>query len=444
MRIVIVGAGQVGSSIAASLAESHEIVVVDIDGEKVDALQYSTDVLGIEGDGASLETLREAGIDSAEMVIASTDRDETNIVTCGTVQSANPDCFTIARVKHTNYLDTWQADESAFGVDFMVGTNLLTAEMVVRVIGLPGARDVSTFADGTVEMAEFSIPADSPIADQTVEEADRFDSLTFAAVLRDGDVTIPTGQTVLEAGVDVVVIGSKSSVHEFGSAVAPDLGRVEDVLIIGGGDIGYLTARLLEERDLSPRLIEQSPERARELAEELPGTTVLQSDATDQEFLEREHVADADTVVAALDADEKNLLVGLLAKRLGADRAVAVVDDGDYVELFEAVGIDVAVNPREVTAEEITRFTREWEAQKVALIESDRAEVVEIEVTAESVLVDRPIRDAVADLPEGVVIGAITRDGDLVIPRGDTEIQTGDSVVVFVDTCVIDEATQLL
>ena len=443
MYVVIVGAGEVGSTIAAGLADSHEVAVIDIDGQRVENLMYDIDILGVEGDGADLDILEEANVRDADILIASTDDDETNIVTCGTAMTVT-DAFTISRVKSAKFLRTWEQSERAFGVDHMVATNLLTAETISRVVGMPAAQDVETFAEGVVQMAEFELEADSPVAGQTVREADRYESLTFAALIRDDDVVIPTGETELRPGDDVVVIGSPESVHTFAHEIAPEVEGARDILVVGGSDVGYHTARLLQERGLRPRLIERDHDRARELAEALPGTTVLESDATDREFLQREHVENVDIVVAALDNDEKNLLASLLAKRLGAERAVAVVDSGEYVQLFEAVGIDVAVNPREATAEEITRFTREHQAENVAIIESDRAEVLEIEVDADSVLVDRPIRESVSDLPEGVVIGAITRDGELVIPRGDTMIRTGDHVVVFVDTEVLDVASDKL
>lgn len=285
MRIVIVGAGQVGSSIAESLADSHQVVVVDLDADRVESLQYNVDVLAVQGDGASLGTLFEANVDDADLLIASTDDDETNIVTCGTANTINDDCFTIARVRDTKFLDTWRGSPDAFGVNFMVGTNLLAAETIARVIGLPAARDVETFADGQVHMAELEIGAESPVADQTVQEADRFESLTFAAIIRNGDVEIPTGSTRIRVDDDVVVIGSRESVQQFATAVAPDVEGARNVLVVGGSDIGYHTARLLGERGLKPRLIERDPDRAREIAEALPETTVLESDATDREFL---------------------------------------------------------------------------------------------------------------------------------------------------------------
>ena len=445
MRVVIVGAGQVGSSIAANLADTHEVIVVDCDGERVEELNYSYDVLGVTGDGTSVSTLEEAGIEETDMVIASTDDDETNIVVCSTVKAIS-EAFTIARVKNTEYLRTWERSERAFGVDFMVCTNLLAAESIVRMIGLPAARDVDPFAGGKVQMAEFEVDADSPVANQTVAEADRFDSLTFVAILRNGCVEIARGDTVIESGDRVVVIGSPESVQEFARSVAPEEspGTAEEVVVVGGSEIGYHVARLLEERGFRPRLIERDKDRARDLAERLPKSVVMESDATDIEFLEREHVGDADVAVSTLDSDEKNLLVSLLASRMGVERTIAIIDTADYVDLFETVGVDVGVSPRGVVAEEISRFTREGDAENVALIESDKAEVLEIEVDADSVLVGVPIQESIASLPEGVVIGAITRDDEFIVPRGDTVIERDDHVVVFVAADMVDEGSSKL
>ncbi|WP_336021917.1 Trk system potassium transporter TrkA [Halobellus salinisoli] len=442
MRVVIVGAGQVGSSIAADLAGTHEVIVVDCDPERVEELNYSLDVLGVTGDGTSVATLEEAGIEDVDMVIASTDDDETNIVVCSTAKAIS-DAFTIARVKNTEYLRTWERSKRAFGVDFMVCTNLLAAESIVRMIGLPAARDVDPFAGGQVQMAEFEVDADSPVANQTVAEADRFDSLTFVALLRNGCVEIVRGDTVIKPEDRVVVIGSPGSVQEFARSVAPEEspGSAEEVVIVGGSEIGYHVARLLEERDFQPRLVERDGARARELAERLPKTVVMESDATDIEFLEREHIGDADVVVSALDSDEKNLLVSLLAERMGVERTIAIIDADEYVDLFETVGVDVGVSPRGVVAEEISRFTLDGNAENVALIESDKAEVLEIEIDAESLLAGRTIQESTRDLPDGVVIGAITRDREFITPRGDTVVEVGDHVVVFAGIDVVDDVT---
>ncbi|QSG15241.1 TrkA, K+ transport system, NAD-binding component [Halapricum desulfuricans] len=440
---MIVGAGEVGSTVAASLADDHEVVVIDLDSDRVDTLTYSLDVLAVEGDGSSLQTLREAGIVDADLLIACTDDDETNIVSCGTAKTIS-DAFTIARVRNTKFLDTWNQSEGALGIDLMVGTNLLAAQSIVRVIGLPGAEDVDYFADGLIQMAEFRVTDETPITGMSVAEADTFDSLTFAAILRDEEVVIPTGDTCLRDGDDVVVIGSPESVSGFARTIEPEVDDISDVLILGGDEIGFEVAGLLSERGIPNRLVEPDPERARYLAETLPETTVLENDPTDQEFLLRERIDEVDVAIATLGSDERNLLSALLSKRLGAGRSIAVVEDGDYSDLFEAVGVDIAVNPREAIAEEITRFTREQHAENVAIIEDDRAEVLEVEVGADSVLVGRPIRESIKELPDGVVIGAIARDGTYVIPRGDTIIEENDHIVVFAAQEIVEETLEAI
>ncbi|MFC4544287.1 Trk system potassium transporter TrkA [Halosolutus amylolyticus] len=445
MRVIIVGAGEVGTNIAASLDDDHRVAVVDTDEDRVDSITYSHDVLAIEGDGTAIETLEEAGIEDADMVIASTDVDETNIVVCGAAKAV-ADPFTIARVREPGLLHTWERSERAFGVDFMVCTDLQTARTIVRIAELPGARDVERFANDLVTMAEFEVHPDSPIAGETVAEADRYESLTFAAIIRGDDVLVARGETAIQTGDDVVVIGSGESVREFAGTVSPESTTTgaNEVVIVGGTEIGAQAAGFFESRGLEPRLIEQDPEQARELAERLPKTVVLQSDATDVDFLVREHVNESDIVVAALDSDERNLLVSLLAKRLGVDRTIGVVEAGEFVDIFETVGIDVAVNPRLVTAEEITRFTRERRTERIAMLEHDRAEVLEFEVEEESPLAGARIEDVMADLPDRVVIGAIARGEELVTPRGETVLEAGDHVVLFVDTEVVDAVVAYL
>jgi trk system potassium uptake protein TrkA len=292
-------------------------------------------------------------------------------------------------------------------------------------------------------MAEFEVPSGSPVADRTVAEADTFEALTFAAIIRDDEVIIPSGGTVIRPGDDLVVIGTPDCTRRFSGDIAPQEHAPREVVIVGGGEIGYQTARLLEQRGFQPRLVEQDPDRARWLAEQLPDSLVMESDATDRSFLERENVGMADVFVATLENDQQNLLATLLARQLGADRTVAIVDEIAFSDLFEAVGVDVAVSPREATAEEITRFTRARRAENVSIIEGDRAEVLELEVDADSPAVGRRIRDIAGDLPDGVVVGAITRNGEFVTPRGDTVIGDGDHVVVFVDAAAVDDVSAM-
>ncbi|WP_049927350.1 Trk system potassium transporter TrkA [Halopiger goleimassiliensis] len=444
MQIVIVGAGEVGRSIARNLETAHDVVVIDRDAGVVEDLTYSRDVLAVHGDGTELGTLEDADVRGADLVIACTDDDEANVVICGAAKTVS-DAFTIARVRRRGLLETWEGSQGAFGVDFMVCTDLLTARAIVRISNLPGTQDVDTFVGGLVRMAEFEITAESSVAGQTVQEADRYDSLTFASVFRNDEMIVATGETELRAGDRLVVIGSSESVADFARDIVPTVtDDGNEVVIVGASEVGFQAAREFEEHGYRPRLIERDHERAREAAEKLPNTMVLESDATDSEFLVREHVDEADVVVAALDGDEKNLLVSLLAERIGVDRTVAVIENLQYADLFETVGVDVAVNPREETAEEIVRFTRANHTEKVAMLEHDRAEVIEFEVNADSALAGRPIVEATDELPDGVVVGAISRQGDLVTPRGETIVQPGDHVVVFVDAAVLDEVVEAI
>ena len=444
MQVVIVGAGQVGTSIADSLSSDHDVVVVDIDEDIVDDIKYELDVLTLAGDGTSSSLLEDAEVPDADLVIASTDDDKTNLVTCGTAKTVG-DPFTIARVKSAEYRRTWVRTEEAFGVDFMVCTDLETAENVVNIIGLPSAINVDTFANGLVEMAVFDITENSPIAGQTVADADRFDSLTFAALYRGDDIVLPQGDTVVRSDDRAVVIGSPQSIQEFAQRIAPSKtpDEAEDIVIVGGSKIGYHTARLLERRDFSPKLIEQDPDRARELAEQLPGTIVMQQDATDTDFLERENVDDADILVSALESDERNMLVSLLAKRIGTERVISLVEQTDYVELFEEIGVDVAINPRTVTAEQITRFTYQEVALNVSVIENDQAEVLELEVSPDSELVGQAIENIDDSLETNLVFGAVTRGREHIIPRGETVLRAGDHIIVFVETSFVDDLTAM-
>lgn len=435
MRVIIIGAGEVGTAIAEDMADDHDVIVVEENRERADQLKYDLDVMTLAGDGTSLATLETANLEEADMFIACTDDDRANLVACSTAKTLG-DPFTIARTKSVEYLRTWERTKTAFGVDFMVCSDLLTAEEIVRVIGLPAAIDVDPFAGGLVHMAEFEIPSDSPVTGKRIAEADRYESLTFVGLFRNGGLEIPHGETVIKPDDRAVVIGSPESVQSFAMDIAPDAtpDSADEIVVVGGSEIGFHTAHLLEEHGMHPTLIEEDHDRARSLAEELPDTVVMQHDATDAEFLAREHVDEADAVVATMESDERNLLIAILAQRLGVDRVVAVVDNAEYVALFEEIGIDVAINPREVTAEEIIRFSFTSVAENLAILEHDRAEVLELELDAGSSLVGRQIQDLDAEIDFEFVIGAITRDRTFITPRGDTELKPGDHIIVFVET----------
>ncbi len=435
MRCVVIGIGQVGVHVARSLAESHEVIVVDSDEERLNKRRNELDVMVVEGDGAVVSTLRRAEVQGADMVVACTADDKTNIVSCG-MSKILGDAFTIARVNRTDYLESWREGRNPLGVDFMVGANYLAARTITQHIGLPSARQVEFFAAGHIQLAEFDVPEDSPVDGKTIRELDEsgpFGDLNYMAVFSEGTFEFPRGDTAVRTGDQLLVAGSVDTVHRFSHYLVSrdELTSVERVSILGAGEIGFLVAETLEASEYSVQLIEADPERAREVAEALPDTLVLNHDATDGDFLLEERIDQSDVVIAALDSDEKNLLVSIYAKKLGARRAFSVVEKNDYVHLFEDVGIDVAVNPRLLTAEEISRYTRGTDTQKIAILESEEVEVLEILIDDQSPLVGTTIKEAAEGLPREVVFGPIMREDRMISPRGSTSIKAGDHVLIL-------------
>lgn len=436
MRCVIIGIGQVGFHVARSLTESHEVIVVDTDEDRLERRQNELDVLTVQGDGGVVSTLREAEVERANMVVACTADDKTNIVACG-MSKILGDPFTIARVNRTDYLDSWREGRKPLGVDFMVGANYLTARTIAQHVGLPSAHEVDFFAAGQIQLAEFDVPEGSPVHNRTIKELDeseKFPDLNYLAVFTEGEFQFPRGSTTVSSGDQILVAGSVDTVHRFSNHLVPhdDLTSVERICIFGAGEIGFLVARTLEASDYDVQLIEADPERARVVAESLPDTLVLNHDATDGDFLIDEHIDESDVVISSLDSDEKNLLVSMFAKKLGVPRAISVVEKNDYIHLFEDVGIDAAINPRLLTAEEISRYTRGKDTQNVAILESENVEVLEMVLDEESPLVDQTVEDTVKNLPRECVFGPVIRNGSMINPRGSTTFKPGDHVLLLV------------
>jgi len=446
MNVVVIGVGQVGRSVAHALAEEHEVIVVDKNPDRLESVRAETDVLTYEGNGAKVEVLKAAGVQGADLVIGSTSDDRSNILICSTARALHEEAFTIARVAETEYLATWSQLREAFNVDFMVGADHLTARSIVEVAGLPTARDVEYFGQGRVVMAEFTIPEESPVAGRTVQALQLEDGVTLVAVFNDEQMEIIRGTTRLRPHTRLLVIGQPDEVEQFGGRLAPEsrLRQAHQIVILGGGEIGYQTARLLEKRGLEPRLVEKDPDRARALAQELPNTMVLQNDATDPKFLRREGVPDADLVVAALTPDERNLLASVLSRELGAGKVLSVVHNGVYESAFACSGIDVTVNPRREVIEEILRHTRRRDIEKITFVEQDRGEVVEVELTPDSPLVGRPLEEGVVEMPHNLVVGAILRGEEVLTPRGKTVLGSEDHLVLFVDAERADEVLEAI
>ncbi len=445
MKMLIVGAGQVGQEVARKLVSDHTVHLIDSDISTLDSVPRSIEVT--HGDGTELDVLKKAGLKQADVLIVTTNLDQTNIMICNTAK-LEKDIFTIARVMNTDYLQTWQKSTGAFGVDLMLGRALQAAENIVRLITYSSrrqpAREMEYFVDNRVQMAVYEVPDGSPLAGNSVAVSDRFSRLTFGAIFRDDKIIFPRGQDTIETGDKVAVIGDPARVKEFGQELNPAevRGKIEDILLLGGGNFGYQIARQLQKYKVNLIMIEQDEKRARYLAEKLPDVLVLQGDAKDEQIWERENLNQVDLVVGAVSPDCQNLLLCLLAKQWGVAQVLSLVHENAFVDLFEATAIDFVVNPREEMANEIIRYIEVDYAENITSIEHHKGTVYEMSVGKSSPLVGRPLREGTKSLSGVMTIGAIVRDSELITPRGDTVVQPGDRLVILADAEKAEEIAE--
>ena len=441
MKIIVVGAGQVGSTIVEALHGEHDLMVVDNVAERLEPLAYRFDVRTIEGNGASRQTLQDAGAEDASLFIACTSRDEVNLVACSFARVVAPRATTVIRVSNVEYIDLWR--EGRLDVDFAVSSELETAHAVSRSIGMPAARQTDVFAEGQVQIVEFEIPAgaDPEVVGRPLRETALPEDSRVLSIIRHESMTLPGGDDVIGEGDRIVVIGSPAAARAWGALLAPGQRAVEDVVVFGGGHVGAAIGRQLAAQGIGVRLIEPQRDRAREVAEELPSCRVYNATGIDPDFLERERIGQAQAAVFAMKEDAKNHYAATLARVYGVRFTIAVVHDTISTQVYEHSGVDVTINPRGVTAEEIVRFAHDPRTQQVAMLEGDRFEVLDITTQPTSEYVGLRFRD----MPiRGALIGAIVRDGRAIFPRGDEVLEAGDRAIVFTETSRVADVEKVL
>ncbi len=441
MKIVIVGAGQVGSTVVEALHSDHDLTVIDMVRERLEPLAYRFDIRTIEGNGASRKAIRDAGVGQADLFIACTSRDEVNLVACSFARVEAPKATTVIRTSNVEYIDLWR--EGRLDVDFAVSSELETAHAVSQSIGMPAARQTDVFAGGQVQIVEFEVPdgADDTVVDRPLREAGVPDDSRVFGIIRGDTLTLPRGEEAIHAGDRIVVIGSPQAARQWGNLLAPGKGAAEDVVVFGGGQVGAAIARTLSEQAIGVRVIEPDRERARVVAEELPKCRVYNSTGIDVDFLERERIGKAQAAVFAIKDDALNHFAATLARVYGVRFTIAIVHDTISTRVYEHSGVDVTVNPRAVTAEELVRFAHDPRTQQVAMLEGDRYEVLDITTKPTSEYVGLRFRD----MPiRGAMIGAIVREGRAVFPKSDDILQAGDRVIVFTETKRIADVERAL
>ena len=429
MRVIIVGAGEVGFNTALMLSrEEHDVVLIEQDETLVERATEQLDALTIQGNGASPRLLAEAGVKKSDLLIATTNSDEVNIIACLAAKAQGVP-RTVARLHNPDYYDPREPIErDMFKIDFVIHTEQMAAEEIREALLVPGATNVETFAEDRIEVAEVILNAGSPIVGLPVRDIELPEQSLIVGIVRNGEALVPRGDTVLGARDHVFLIGEQRHIGRIVGAVTTDTATVREVMIFGGGRIGLRLALALEQVGISVKVIERDEARARYVASQLNKGLVLHEDGTSQDLLLQEGIDRMDAFVAATGDDRANLLAAMYARRLGARQTIAGISRGEFAPLADALGVDITVSPRLLAAGAILRFVRRGDVVAVTLLESG-AEMMELRVPQGSQVAGRPLSKV--GFPQGALVGAILREGKVIIPSGREAMKPGDDAVVF-------------
>ncbi len=449
MKIIILGAGQVGTSVAEVLAsENSDITVVDIDEKKLEDLRDRLDIGIVVGEASHPEVLAQAGGEDADMIIAVTNSDEINMIACQVAYTLFHTPTKIARVRSVGYLSHPQLfTQEALPVDVLISPEQLVTDYVQRLIEHPGALQVLDFAGGKVQLVAVRAYYGGPLVGhelQTLREHMPGIETRVAAIYRRGQAIVPEGNTVIEADDEVFFIAAKRHIR----VVMKELRRldkpVKRVILAGGGNIGVRLAKALENK-YQVKLIDHNPLRSEKISAELGKTIVLHGDAADEELLLDENIEHTDVFCAVTNDDEANILSAMLAKRLGAHKVMALINRSAYVDLVQSGIIDIAISPQQATIGSLLTHVRRGDVTAVHSLRRGAAEAIEAVAHGDkdsSKVVGRAIEDI--KLPPGTNIGAIVREDKVIIAHHDTVIESEDHMILFVvDKAQIPEVERL-
>jgi trk system potassium uptake protein TrkA len=449
MKIIILGAGQVGCSLAENLAsEANDITVIDQREGVLQALQDRLDLRTVVGHASYPDVLNRAGADDADMLIAVTDSDETNMIACQVAYTIFHTPTKIARVRSLEYLKHNKLfSQEALPIDVLISPEQLITDYIQSLIRHPGALQVLDFADGLVQLVGVKAYYGGPLVGHELRALrDHMPNIEsrVAAIYRRGRPIIPEGRTVIEADDEVFFIAATKNIR----SVMSELRRLDKpykrIMIVGGGNIGKRVAQALE-RDYQVKLIDHNPERTRFISNELNKTIVLNGDAADEELLLEENIDKTDVFCALTNDDEANILSSMLAKRLGARKAITLINRAAYVDLIQSGEIDIAISPQQSTIGSLLAHVRRGDVVKVHSLRRGAAEAIEAIAHGDintSKVVGRKIEEL--KLPPGTTIGAIVRNNEVIIAHHDTIIEPEDHVILFlVDKAKIPDVERL-
>lgn len=450
MKVIICGAGQVGFGIAERLAaENNDVTVIDRTPELVQTVTDSLDVQGIVGHGSHPDVLQRAGASDADMIIAVTFADEVNMVACQVAHSLFNIPTKIARVRDQSYLAPgWQDlfSREHMPIDVIISPEVAVGDMVLRRLAQPGAFETISFVDDQVSVVGVTCEEDCPIVNTPLRQlTELFPDLKaiVVAIMRDGKLFVPHGQDQMLVGDEVYFTAMRDQVERTLGIFGHDEKQARKIIIAGGGNIGLYVARHLEtyQTRAKIKIIERDRKRAEFIADELRRAVILNGDALDHELLREAGAHEADTFISLSNDDQANILAAVMAKREGCPRVLSLVSNTDYSGIIRTLGIDAHISPKAMTVSTILQHVRRGSIRRVHAVQNSAAEIIEAEALETSPLVGKPLRDA--ELPDGCRLGAVVRDGTVIIPDGDTEMRAHDRVVMFALAGTVREVEHL-
>lgn len=436
MNIVIVGCGKVGTSIAHELnAEGHDIVLVDTNSDAVSRLSDSIDAMGVEGNGATYDTLTEAGVQSADLVVAVTAKDEVNLYACLMAKSAGVK-HTIARVRNPEYTHDLFRVKDLLGLSMAINPEQTTAIEISQLFRFAGASEVDTLSRGMVELIKVTVPEKSIVANKRISQIDILkNKVRICSVERGHEVYIPNGDFVIQSGDKISIVSKSETAAKFFKKVNVIIGRSRDVILLGGGKISFYLAQRLIKSGTNVKIIEKNPTRCKELAELLPEAVIINGDCMDQDLLLSEGIDHADGVAALMDFDEENILISLYIKGVSKAKIITKVNNASFDNIVEQLNLECVINPKNISGEYIASYIRAMQNSLGSNVETlyrlneDRVEALEFNAKSSSKLVGIPISKL--KLKDNLQIICINRKGKIILPVGSDSIMTDDLVIVI-------------
>jgi len=434
LKVVIVGAGEVGFHIATRLVgENKDVVVVDTNRDAIRRVSESIDVQFVNGSGSNPAALEEAGIKDAEILLAVTNSDEINLVACLVANVISPTTKKLARIRNSDfdkYHDTFR--EHAPHIDTIINPEIEVVKTIDKLMSVPGAVDAGEFADGRIKFIGIRLDKNARLAGARLSEISAKigkQSPLIAAIVRNEELIVPRGNNRLMPGDLVYFISEADKLLDTLEVFDKHTEPLRRVLIIGGGRIGFRLARLLEKNSIYTKIIEKDANRCAELAEELNKVIVLNGDGSDQDLLKEENIKDMDAVITLTNDEETNILASLLTKRMGAKKTITKISRFSYFPLMSAIGIEQVVSPRLSAINTILQHIRRGRVLSAISIKGEQAEVMEAVALETSDIVGKPLKNI--SFPKGALVTGIIRDEKIVIPSGDSVVAPNDKIIIF-------------